>query len=99
MLTSLVLLSEDGKPEYISIAISFTFLFSCRSFHALDSKGRIHVWGAFMAISNQLSSKAAWNVGVLNGENPIMGDAFSAPGKSARTPLMLEIPATMRRIR
>lgn len=50
------------------------------SFHALDSEGRIHVWGT------------------LNGETPILGDGFSAPGKSARTPLRLEIPATMRSI-
>ena len=50
MLISLVLLREDGKPKYLHHDVIY-FLLSYRSFHALDSKGFIHVWGAFVAIS------------------------------------------------
>jgi SCF-associated factor 1 len=38
-------------------------------------------------------------LGTLNGESFVMGDGFDASGKTARTPLRLNMPATMRSIR
>lgn len=51
------------------------------SFHALDSEGRIYVWGT------------------LDGTTPALrNDGFSEAGKSANTPLRLQMPAATRSI-
>lgn len=82
------------------LIIYFSFLTSSgRSFHALDSGGHIHVWGKSRPYHRFPSSNTAWNLGTLNGESFIMGDGFVASGKPAKTPVKLDIPATMRSIK
>lgn len=67
----------------------------------MDSKGNLYAWGIPFGLA--YSPKSFWltyQLGTLHGtELAAPNDGYSAPGKTANTPMRLDLPVAMRSIR
>lgn len=78
-------------------------LIASRSFHALDSEGRIYVWGQWIVsvlLISSHSDKICILSGTLDGTTTALpSDGFSDPAQMSKTPLRLDLPAPTRTVR
>ncbi|KAF7308474.1 RCC1/BLIP-II protein [Mycena chlorophos] len=70
------------------------------SFHALDSEGRVWVWGNAVFLYLISFVDQSRRAGTLNGQiGALNSDGFSEPGKAAPTPLRLDLPSRITEVR